>query len=127
MIRREVQAILDAVVMAGRGSVAQGIVEAFRTGILDVPFSPSIHNRGEVATARDAEGAIRYLSTGRLPFDRELREFHRERIQARRRAEGVTEGRDYLLVERDVMRIPRGEYECWPLFDGCPAAAEAQC
>lgn len=115
LIRREVQAILDAVVMAGRGSVAQGIVEAFRTGILDVPFSPSIHNRGEVATARDAEGAIRFLTVGGLPFDRETREFHRERMDERRRVDGISESQAYLLVEQDVLQIPRGQYRRWPL------------
>jgi len=115
VIRREVQAILDAVVMAGRGSVAQGIVEAFRTGILDVPFSPSIHNRGEVATARDVSGAIRFLTVGGLPFDRETREFHRERMDERRRADGISESQAYLLVEQDVLRIPRGQYRRWPL------------
>ncbi len=115
VIRREVRAILDAVVMAGRGSVARGVVEAFRTGILDVPFAPSIHNRGEVATARDAEGAVRFLSTGRLPFDRELREFHRERMDERRRLEGISEAQAYLLVEQDVLQIPRGQYRRWPL------------
>ncbi|HEX8274379.1 MAG TPA: methylaspartate mutase subunit E [Longimicrobiaceae bacterium] len=115
VIRREVQAILDAVVMAGRGSVAQGIVEAFRTGILDVPFAPSIHNRGEVVTARDAEGAIRFLAVAGLPFDRELREFHRERMDERRRLEGVSESQAYLLVEQDVLQIPRGQYRRWPL------------
>ncbi|MEW5930806.1 MAG: methylaspartate mutase subunit E [Gemmatimonadota bacterium] len=115
VIRREVQCILDAVVMAGRGSVAQGIVEAFRTGILDVPFAPSIHNRGEAVTARDATGAIRFLTVAGLPFDRELREFHRERMDERRRLEGVSESQAYLLVEQDVLQIPRGQYRRWPL------------
>lgn len=115
VIRREVRQILDAVVMAGRGSVARGIVEAFRAGILDVPFSPSLHNRGEVSTARDAEGATRYLALGKLPFCRELREFHREKMSERLRMEGLREAQAYLLVEQDVMRIPRGEYRRWPL------------
>ncbi len=116
VIRREVESILDAVVLCGRGSVAEGIVEAFRRGILDIPFAPSLHNRGEVATARDTEGAVRFLAFGSLPFDRDLREFHRSRMDERRRAEGgLSEAQGYLLVERDVLRIPRGEYVRWPL------------
>jgi hypothetical protein len=33
----------------------------------------------------------------------------------RRKAEGLVKGEDHLLVERDVLRIPRGDYDRWPL------------
>jgi methylaspartate mutase epsilon subunit len=66
-------------------------------------------------TARDVEGAVRYLACGSLPFDRDLREFHETKVAERRRVEGLTEKQNYLLVEQDVMRIPRGLYERWPL------------
>lgn len=116
IIRREVQAILDSVVLAGRGSIAEGIVAAFRLGYLDIPFAPSIYNRGEVVTARDVDGAIRFASVGGLQFDRELREFHRSKMDERRRAEGgLKESQIYLLVEQDVLQIPRGQYRRWPL------------
>jgi methylaspartate mutase E subunit/methylaspartate mutase S subunit len=122
IIRREVQANIDAIIMSGGGCIAEGVVNAFDRGILDVPFSPSLHNRHEVMTARDVDGAVRYLSCGNLPFDRELREFHASKMAERRRAEGLLEKENYLLVERDVMSIPRGEYECWPL-DARPTPA----
>ena len=129
VIEREVQALLEGVVLCGGGSIAAGVVEAFRRGWLDIPFSPSVYNRGRVVTARDAQGAVRFLSTGSLPLGRELEDFHRERMDERRRAEGgVPPGREYLLVESDVLRVPRGEYARWPLFapPGRPgAAAEA--
>ncbi len=115
VIRREVQALLDGVVLCGRGSITEGIVAAFRDGVLDIPFAPSVHNRGEAVTARDVDRAVRFLSVGKLPFCRELREFHRERMEERRRAEGVPESQAYLLVERDVLRVPRGEHRGWPL------------
>lgn len=116
LIRTEVLAILDRVVFSGGGSVAQGIVRAFRDGALDIPFSPSVHNRGEVATARDSQGAVRFLSVGGLPFDRETREFHRDRMAARRRSAGVLgDAQQFLLVEHDVLQLPRGEYAGWPL------------
>jgi methylaspartate mutase epsilon subunit len=118
IIEREVQALLDGVVVCGGGSIAAGIVEAFRRGWLDIPFAPSLYNRGDVVTARDAEGAVRFLSPGTLPFDAVTKEFHRDRMSERLHAEGeVRAGREYLLVEKDVMRIPRGEYTRWPLFD----------
>jgi methylaspartate mutase epsilon subunit len=116
LIRHEVDAILDRVIEDGRGSLAQGIVAAFKHGHLDVPFSPSIHNRGDVMTARDLDGAVRFAATGRLPFDRATVQYHQHRISERRRAEGLLDRRhDYRLVERDVLRLPRGEFTGWPL------------
>jgi methylaspartate mutase epsilon subunit len=116
VIEREVDAILESTIHCGRGSLAAGVVEAFRQGFLDVPFSPSVHNRGEVITARDSEGAVRFLATGGLQFDRELKEFHRTMMQDRRRTDGLlSDEQNYLLVERDVLQIARGQYERWPL------------
>lgn len=116
IIEREVHAILDSVIACGHGNITEGIVEGFRRGFIDIPFSPSLYNRGEVATARDVDGAVRYLSLGQLQFDRELREFHDFKMSERRRAEGLhSSAEDYLLVEQDVLRIARNQYECWPL------------
>lgn len=117
IIRRETQAILDSIILCGRGAIAEGVIKGFREGFLDIPFSPSIYNRGEVMTARDVEGAVRFLSIGNLQFDRELREFHRDKMQERLKAEGLSSAnQSYLLVERDVLQIARGQYERWPLF-----------
>lgn len=116
LIRQEVMALMDRVIFCGGGSVARGIVRAFAEGAMDIPFSPSIHNRGEVATARDCDGAVRFLSVGKLPFDRETREFHRDRMDARRRSAGVlSSAQQFMLVEHDVLQLPRGEYAGWPL------------
>ncbi len=115
IIRREVRSLFDHVVLAGGGSIMLGIIRAFEQGLLDIPFSPSIHNRGLVLTARDRKGAVRYLHTGRLPFDPDLRSFHEDAMGERCRHEGLVMGRDnHLLVERDVLAIPRGRYERWP-------------
>ena len=68
-------------------------------------------------TARDREGAVRFLSFGNLQVGRELREFHENKMDERRRAEGLlSEKQNYGLVERDVLQIPRCLYERWPLF-----------
>jgi methylaspartate mutase epsilon subunit len=117
LIRREVEAILESLLLCGRGSVSEGIVEGFRRGFLDIPFSPSIHNRGAVMTARDRDGAVRFLSFGNLQLGRDLQEYHRSKMDERRRVEGLfSEEQNYLLVEQDVLRIPRCRYENWPLF-----------
>lgn len=116
LIRQEVEAIFESVLLCGRGTVSEGIVEGFRRGFLDIPFSPSIYNRGAVMTARDRDGAVRFLSFGDLQVGRELQEFHRSKMDERRRAEGLlSEKQNYLLVEKDVLQIPRGLYEHWPL------------
>jgi len=115
-IRREVEAIFESIVLSGNGDIAQGVVTGFEKGLMDIPFSPSVHNRGEVMTTRDVEGAVRFLSTGNLTLDRESREFHRDKVSERRKAEGVcSPSQDHLLVERDVMQIACGRYERWPL------------
>lgn len=117
LIRREVEAILDSTIFCGNGDIAQGVVNGFAKGFLDIPFSPSVYNRGEVMTARDAEGAVRFLATGQLQFDRETRQFHQEKMAERRRKAGLRSAQlDYLLVQEDVMQIARSGYECWPLF-----------
>ena len=116
VIRREVEAIFESIVFCGNGDIAQGVVTGFEKGLIDIPFSPSVHNRGEVMTTRDVEGAVRFLSTGNLQLDRETREFHQDKVAERRKAEGIASpSQDYVLVERDVMQVARCQYERWPL------------
>ena len=115
-IRREVRAILESTILSGSGSIAKGVIKAFQSGLLDIPFSPSVHCKGEVVTARDLDGAVRFLSTGQLQLDSELQDYHRHKMQERRNAEGLlSEKFNYVLVERDVLQIARGEYQRWPL------------
>lgn len=116
VLRQEVDQLLEGVVLAGGGSITKGIVRAFERGLLEVPFAPSIYNRGEVMTARDEKGAVRFLHVGKLPFSREIVEWHRFQLSRRRISEGqLSEENSYLLVEKDIMQLPRGEYRSWPL------------
>lgn len=116
IIETEIQSIFDSVLHCGGGSLVKGVVKAFAKGYLDVPFSPSIYNRGEVSTARDMSGAVRFLSFGQLQIDRETKQFHEEKMSERRISEGLfNKKKDYLLVEKDVLRIARGQYDHWPL------------
>jgi methylaspartate mutase epsilon subunit len=116
VIRREVESIFESVILCGHGDVAQGVVTGFAEGLIDIPFSPSVHNRGEVMTMRDVQGAVRFLSSGKLRLDRETRQFHEDKVSERRRAEGsYAHLQDPLLVERDVMQVACCRYEHWPL------------
>lgn len=116
VIRREVEAIFESVILCGHGDVAQGVVTGFAKGLIDIPFSPSVHNRGEVMTTRDIEGAVRFLSPGNLQLDRETRQFHEDKVSERRRAEGIhSRLQDPILIERDVMQVACCRYDHWPL------------
>jgi methylaspartate mutase epsilon subunit len=116
VIRREVESIFQSIVLCGHGDIAQGVVTGFEKGFIDIPFSPSVHNRGEVMTTRDVEGAVRFLSFGQLQLDRETIQFHEDKISERRHAEGIhSRSQDSILVERDVMQIACCRYEHWPL------------
>jgi methylaspartate mutase epsilon subunit len=116
VIRREVESIFESIVLCGHGDIAQGVVAGFEKGFIDIPFSPSVHNRGEVMTMRDLEGAVRFLSFGQLQLDRETRQFHEDKVSERRRAEGINSPlQDPILVERDVMQVACCRYEHWPL------------
>ncbi|HEY6332716.1 MAG TPA: methylaspartate mutase subunit E [Blastocatellia bacterium] len=116
LIQREVECILDSVLSAGGGNVVRGVVASFQKGFLDIPFAPSIYNRGEVVTARDVDGAVRFASPGNLQLDRETRQLHQDKMADRRRAEGLSsEKQNYLLVEQDLQRIARSQHTRWPL------------
>jgi len=106
IIRREVSAILERTLALGGGDPAAGAVAAFEAGVLDVPFAPSVHNRGRVLPMRDDEGCIRLFNTGALPFDAETAAFHRERLEQR----GRTEGRavSFQMVTDDIYAISKG-------------------
>jgi len=106
IIRREVTAILERTLELGGGDPAAGAVAAFEAGVLDVPFAPSIHNRGRVLPMRDDEGCIRLFNTGALPLDPETAAFHRERLEQR----GRTEGRkvSFQMVTDDIYAISKG-------------------
>ena len=116
LIKREVESIFESIVVCGHGDIAQGVVTGFQKGFIDIPFAPSVHNRGEVMTTRDVEGAVRFLSAGNLQLDRETRQFHDDKVSERRRAEGIhSRLQDPILVERDVMQVACCRYDHWPL------------
>jgi len=106
IIRREVTSILDRTLDLGGGDPAAGAAAAFEAGVLDVPFAPSIHNRGRVLPMRDDEGCIRLFNTGALPLDPATAAFHRDRLEQR----GRTEGRkvSFQMVTDDIYAISKG-------------------
>ncbi|MDA8443367.1 MAG: methylaspartate mutase subunit E [Peptococcaceae bacterium] len=106
IILAETRAILDKVLELGEGDVALGAVRGFQAGIIDVPFAPSRFNAGKILPARDHSGAVRMLDFGNLPFNNEIRDFHRAAIAER----GKAESRDpsFQMVIDDIYAIGKG-------------------
>lgn len=103
IIHMEVCAILDKVLELGDGDIAAGAVRGFEAGIIDVPWSPNKHVKGKVIPARDAQGAIRYLEFGDLPFSREIKAYHLEKLKERERKEKKKV--NYETAVFDIMEI----------------------
>lgn len=105
-ISAETRCILEKTLELGDGDIAVGAVRAFEAGVIDVPFAPSRHNAGKILPARDVDGAVRFLDTGKLPFTEEIREFHRMKIAER----GKQEQRavSFQMVIDDIYAVSKG-------------------
>ena len=78
-----VSAIVDRVMELGEGDVAVGIVKGLYSGVLDCPFSISMHLQDNTLGVRDLHGAVRYLEYGNVPIPEEVREYERGKIAER--------------------------------------------
>ena len=113
LIRSEVKQIMDAVMQLSNGSIAKGAIKAIEAGILDIPWSPSIYNKGKVVGVRDIDGAVRFYDFGNLPFDEKTKDFHREKVVIRKNME--RDSSIFSLLEKDLSRIWQNDYKTWPL------------
>jgi len=113
IIKEETRLMMEKTIELGVGDVAIGTVRAFEAGVIDVPFAPSMYNAGKILPARDDVGAIRLLECANLPFSKELRDFHRAKLEER----GKREGRDvsFQMVIDDIYAIGRGALVGRPL------------
>ena len=106
IIRMETRAIVDKCFELGNGDIATGCIRGVEAGVLDGPVAPGSANAGLMRPARDNDGAIRILEMGNLPFSKELKDFHREKLEAR----GKTESREvgFTMVIDDIYAIGKG-------------------
>lgn len=79
----QARSMLDAVLDTGDGDPALGAIEALKTGVLDIPFSPNVHVRGDVLPVRDGTGAVRFLDSGSLVLTAEARALEAESLRSR--------------------------------------------
>lgn len=87
VIEAEVHAVMREILRLGRGDVAQGVVAAFASGVMDVPFAPARANLGKLTPVRDNHGAIRLFDVGNVPLPEDVLAFHRDKIAERAHAE----------------------------------------
>ena len=106
IIRLETRAIVDKCFELGNGDIAVGVCRGVEAGVLDVPFAPCRANAGLMLPCRDNDGAVRILKTGNLPFSKELRDFHQEKIEERANAE--KRKASFQMVIDDVYAIGKG-------------------
>jgi methylaspartate mutase epsilon subunit len=94
LIRREVVPVMDKILEMGDGDAALGTIHAAAAGVLDIPWSPNKHVKSRVMPARDADGCLRILDAGDMPFPRDVLEIHAEALRRRAEREGVPFGPD---------------------------------
>lgn len=106
IIKAETRCMLESVYEVGKGDFARGTVEAFKLGIIDVPFAPSKYNAGKMMPARDNQGAVRYLMTGNIPFTKEIIDFNKDKLIER----GKFEKRDvtFQMTVDDIFAVGKG-------------------
>jgi len=106
MIKAETRCIIKKSFELGEGDIALGSIRAFQAGVIDIPFAPSRQNKGKVLPARDNRGAVRILECGNLPFTKEIKEFHKEKIDERAKFE--QRAVSFQMVIDDIYAIGKG-------------------
>ena len=107
MAELEIKAILEKLLEVGDGDIVVGCLKGVDSGIIDSSFSPNKHVRDEVIGVKDCKGAIRYKEFGNLPFNGEIKEFHRQKVAEREKAEGTKA--DYEMTVRDFWAFSKGQ------------------
>jgi len=100
------RSILDKTLELGDGDIALGTVRACEAGVVDIPWSPSRHVKSRVMPARDADGYLRILDAGDMPFDSAVLEIHSEKLRQRADSEGVPFDRDLAVSSVYEMSEP---------------------
>ena len=103
----EIRAILDKLFEIGDGDIIVGCIRGVEAGIIDSSFSPNRQVKDLVMAVKDSHGAIRYKDFGNLPLPEEVKEFHREKLAQREKAEGRK--MDYETYVQDFWAFSKGQ------------------
>jgi len=102
----EIRAILERLLEVGEGDIIVGCVKGVEAGFIDSSFSPNRQVKDLVTAVKDSRGAIRYKDFGNLPLPEEVKEFHREKLAQRKKAEGRK--MDYEVYVQDFWAFSKG-------------------
>jgi methylaspartate mutase epsilon subunit len=106
MIFNEACAIIDAALDMGDGDATLGQLRAVQRGAIDIPISAWNGVNDSVVAIRDADGAVRYLNSGKLPLPSDVKAYHARRVAERKSATSVRD--DITLVVQDIRRYMAG-------------------
>ena len=108
MTIKETKQLVDFMTDMGDGDLVLGCVKAYDAGIMESPFSSNRnYNHSKVLVARDSHGFCRYYDTGDLPFTRDIKAFHRGKLEERIKTEGRKDD-DIALVADSILALSRG-------------------
>jgi methylaspartate mutase epsilon subunit len=102
----EIRAILDKLLEMGDGDIVVGSIKGVAAGVIDSSFSPNRQVHDRVIGVKDCKGAIRYVDFGNLPLPEEVKEFHREKVAERAKAEGRE--MNYEVTVQDFWAFSKG-------------------
>jgi methylaspartate mutase epsilon subunit len=103
----EIRAILDKLLEIGDGDIIVGSIRGVEYGIIDSSFSPNRTVKDFVLGVKDSRGAVRYAEFGNLPLPEEAKEFHRQKLAERAKAEGRK--MDYVVTVEDFWSFSKGK------------------
>ena len=106
-IRMEAEAIVNRVLELGDGKVAMGLEPAIAEGSLDLPLASFGVCRGQVLSARDNTGALRFFDAGALPLPAVCKQKHIQLLKERAQLEGRELG--ISMVIDDVYAYSKGK------------------
>jgi methylaspartate mutase epsilon subunit len=106
MFEREVRFIFDRMLDMADGDSVVAIARGIESGLLDNPWGTHPSVACKISGVRDAEGAVRYYDTGNIPFPKDIKKFHKEKIAERSKREGRKV--DYSTVVYDILAVGEG-------------------
>ncbi len=103
----EIRSMVDKLLEMGDGDIAIGCLRGVDAGVIDSSFSPNKQVKDKVIGVKDVRGAIRWVEFGNLPFSEEVKQFHREKVAEREKADGAKA--DYEMTVRDFWAFSKGQ------------------
>jgi methylaspartate mutase epsilon subunit len=103
----EIRSMVEKLLEMGDGDIVIGCLRGVDAGVIDSSFSPNKQVKDKVIGVKDIRGAIRWVEFGNLPFPEEVKQFHREKVAEREKADGAKA--DYEMTVRDFWAFSKGQ------------------